>query len=310
MSKQNIVDELHRSARRNFPRRCTIIKGIYDLWQADLIDVQKYASFNKGYKYILVVIDTLSKYVWVKPLKSKEKVCVTFAMQHILAESTQTPKNLQTDLGKEFYNDSFKQLMKKYKINHYSTYSVKKAAIVERVIRTLKSRLFKLFSLCGRYEWLGKNLNSVVQCYNNTIHRITKFKPVDVNNRNQMLVRTNIIKSQKHNTLKRPKFRVGDHVRISKYKGDFYKGYTPNWSTEIFTITKINHTNPPTYHIEDRKNHSILGSFYEYELQRTMFPDLYLIEKVLKRKGNRLFVKWLGLSNEENSWVEKNALVM
>lgn len=125
-----------------------------------------------------------------------------------------------------------------------------------------------------------------------------------------MLVRTNIIKSQKHNTLKRPKFRVGDHVRISKYKGDFYKGYTPNWSTEIFTITKINHTTPPTYYIADRKNHSILGSFYEYELQRTKFPDLYLIEKVLKRKGNRLFVKWLGLSNEENSWVEKNALVM
>lgn len=309
MSKQNIVDELHRSARRNFPRRCTIIKGLDDLWQADLIDVQKYASFNKGYKYILVLIDALSKNVWVKPLKSKEKIGVTNAMQSILTESSRQPKNLQTDFGKEFYNESFKRLMKKYKINHYSTYSVKKASIVERVIRTLKCRLYKLFSLCGRYEWLGKNLNSVVQCYNNTVHRITKFRPIDVNSSNQMLVRNNIIKTQKLKAVYRYKFRLGDHVRISKYKGDFYKGYTPNWSTEIFIITKINHTSPPTYHIEDKQKQRILGSFYEFELQKTKHPYLYLIEKVLKRRGSKLFVKWLGLSNEENSWVEKSEVV-
>lgn len=309
MSKNVIVDEIHRAARKNFPRRCTIIKGIDDLWQADLIDFQKFAQFNKGYKYVLVVIDCLSKYVWFSPLKSKAKYNVSNAMEIILNNSLRSPRNLQTDLGKEFYNDVFKQLMKKFNINHYSTYSTKKASIVERVIRTLKGHLYKLFSLYGKYQWIEKNLDYVVQCYNNNIHRITKFKPIDVNTENQLLVMSNIIKTQRLKTKRKPKFRVGDNVRISKYKGDFYKGYTSNWSNEIFKITKLGHTNPPTYYLEDKHNQKILGSFYDHELQKTKYPDLYLIEKVLKRKGNKLFVKWLGLSDKENSWIEKNALL-
>lgn len=309
MSKRDVVNELHKAARRNFPRRCTIIKGLDDLWQADLIDFQKYSKCNKGYKYVLIVIDSLSKYVWVNPLKSKEKSCVANAMQEILANSLRNPKHLQTDLGKEFYNNTFEKLMKKYNINHYSTFSVKKASIVERVIRTLKSNLYKLFSINGKYEWLGQNLNSLVENYNNTIHRITKFKPSDVNKANQMIIKSNIIKSRRHLLDLKPKFQVGDYVRISKFKGDFYKGYTPNWSTEIFIIVKVNPTNPPTYQLEDKHKQKILGSFYEYEIQRTKFPDLYLIEKVIKRKGNKLFVKWLGLSDKNNSWVNKNSVV-
>lgn len=309
MSKQDIVNEIHKAARRNFYRRSTVIKEIDDLWQADLMDLQKYSKFNKGYKYILVVIDALSKYVWTIPLKLKAKNCVTIAMQNILSKSGRKPKNLQTDLGTEFYNDNFKQLVKKYKINHYSTYSIKKASIVERVIRTIKSRLYKLFSLHGQYQWFGINLDSVVQHYNNTIHRITKFKPRDVNKFNEVLVRSNIIRMQKQKLSPRFKFNVGDHVRISKYKGEFYKGYTPNWSTEIFRVVKVNQTNPETYQIEDKHKQIILGSFYGYELQKTKFPDIYLIEKVLKRKGNKLFVKWLGLNNEENSWIDKTELV-
>jgi hypothetical protein len=212
MSKKDIVEEIHRAVRRNFPRRYTIIKGIDDLWQADLMDFQKYSNLNKGYKYVLVVIDSLSKYVWVYALKSKAKSCVTDAMQNILINSLRKPKNLQTDFGKEFYNDSFKELMKKYDINHYSTFSVKKASIVERVIRTLKSQIYKLFSLCGQYQWYPKNLDYVVQCYNNTIHRITKFKPIDVNSENQSIIKCNIVKTQKMKRNQKPKLRAGDYV--------------------------------------------------------------------------------------------------
>lgn len=310
MSKKEIIDELHKSARRNFPRRCTVIKGIDDLWQADLIDLQKYSNFNKGHKYILVVIDTLSKYVWTSSLKSKEKNCVVNAMHQIFKDSSRKPKHLQTDLGKEFYNDIFGQLLKKYNVNHYSTYSVKKASIVERVIRTLKSHIFKLFSLYGCYQWVGKLLNTVIENYNSTIHRITKFKPKDVNKTNEKVVLCNIGKAYRNRKHLKPKFQVGDHVRISKFKGDFYKGYTPNWSTEIFTVVKVNDTNPPTYHLEDKHKQVILGTFYEYELQKTKYPDIYLIEKIIKRKGNKYFVKWLGLSNEENSWIDKNEIVL
>ena len=118
MSKQQIVNEIHRSARKNFPRRHVILKGIRDLWQADLIDLQGYVKYNKGYKYVLVVIDTFSKYAWAVPLKTKTKCEVKLAMEDIF-KNNGVPKNIQTDLGKEFYNNEFKHLMKTYNINHY-----------------------------------------------------------------------------------------------------------------------------------------------------------------------------------------------
>lgn len=307
MSKQQVVDEIHKGARKNFNRRCVILKGIDDLWQGDLIDMQKHAKDNKGFKYILVVIDAFSKYAWCVPVKSKTKLEITHAFESILKRG-RIPSNLQTDFGKEFYNDLFQLLMKTYKINHYSTYSTKKASIVERLIRTIKNKLYKYFSLVGKYTWIGVPLNNIVDLYNNTVHRTIKHKPKDVNVRNQAIVMQNIKCSTKP-IIKKVKYKIGDHVRISKYKGDFQKGYTPNWSTEIFKVIKVNNTIPVTYKIEDQRKQLILGSFYEQELQKTKFPDVYLVEKVLKKKGNKLFVKWLGLSSNENSWIDKKAIV-
>lgn len=100
--------------------------------------------------------------------------------------------------------------------------------------------------------------------------------------------------------------KAGDYVRISKYKGIFEKGYTPNWSTEIFKIIKAQNTCPVTYLLEDSRHNPILGAFYKEELQKTKHPEVYLVEKVLKRKGNKVFVKWLGLPNDENSWIDKS----
>lgn len=308
MSKDIIVEELHKPARRNFLRRATIIKGIDDLWQADLIDMKKYSTSNKGFKYILVVIDTLSKFAWTIPVKSKAKDDIVKAMHTILMISARSPSHLQTDLGKEFYNAPFQKLIKKYGIKHYSTFSTKKASIVERLIRTLKNKLFKYFSLKGKYEWLGNNLDLAVKSYNSSIHHTTKFKPVDVNESNEYIVKSNIYSSQLKKLTPKAKYRVGDQVRISKYKSDFYKGYTPNWSTEIFKIVKINRSNPITYHLKDKNNEHILGTFYEHELQKTKCPEVYLIEKVIKRKGNKLYIKWLGLNEKENSWINVNDL--
>lgn len=106
--------------------------------------------------------------------------------------------------------------------------------------------------------------------------------------------------------MKCKKFSVGDFVRVSKYKGCFDKGYYPNSSTEIFKITKIQGTNPTTYLIEDGRCRPILGAFYAQELQKTNHPDIYLVEKVLKREGKRVYVKWLGLPTSENSWIDKS----
>lgn len=310
MTKQQIVNEIHKAARRNFLRRSVILKGIHDLWQADLMDMQNLKKYNKGYNFILVVIDCFSKYAWAEPLKSKNKFEVTRAFEHILHNSRNKPVNLQTDKGTEFYNNTFQMLMKKHNINHYSSFSTKKASIVERLIRTLKNQLYKYFSLNGNYKWFGLPLEDILNKYNNTKHRTIQFKPIDVNKANESIIKKIIIKTNKHDSVQwKPKFKVGDCVRISKYKHHFEKGYTPNWSTELFIIKKINKTLPVTYHLEDQRKQNILGAFYEQELQRSNYPDVYLIEKVLKKKGNKLYVKWLGLNSAENSWIEKAAIM-
>lgn len=304
MSKEQLVNELHKPIRRNFKRRRVILKGINDLWQADLVEMIPYSTNNRGFKYLLTVIDTFSKFAWALPVKTKSASDVTAAMSKIL--SKQTPKNLQTDHGKEFYNVNFQKLMKKFSINHYSTYSTLKASIVERFNRTLKGWMWKEFSLNGSYKWID-NIEKLVNKYNNTIHRTIKMRPRDVNIHNEKEILETIYNNIK--IFPMPKYKIGENVRISKHKHIFEKMYTPNWTTEIFKIKKINNTNPITYILEDYQGKIILGSFYEYEIMKTRNPNIYLIEKILKKKGDRIFVKWLGFNNTHNQWIDKNKLV-
>lgn len=299
-SKEDVVNELYKPARKKFKRRRTIVKGFDDLWQIDLAEFQDYAQINNGYKYILVVIDCFSKFLWTKPLKSKCANDVTEAMKSIL-DGNRQPKNLQSDEGKEFFNSQFKALMQKYKINHYHTYSIIKAAIVERVIRTLKEKLHKLFNLNGSYKWITF-LDDVTKNYNNTVHKTIKRKPINVTKENEEDMLQTVFNHPK--IAAKRKFQVGDIVRLSKYKHLFEKGYTPKWTTELFKISKIKITNPTTYLLEDREGNPIKGCFYEEELQKTNHPDIYLVEKVLKRKGNKLYVKWLGFDKKHNSWIK------
>lgn len=305
MSKADVVNEIHKNARVNFSRRHVIMKDIDDLWQADLIDMQSISKENKKFRFILAVIDTFSKYAWAFPLKCKTKDVVSNTFKTLLNQG-RVPKNLQTDNGTEFYNNTFKALMKSYHINHYSTFSTKKASIVERFIRTLKSNLYKEFNLKGNYKWVDNTLDNVVYKYNHTHHRTIDEIPASVNSKNKKHILERYISLVKNENTK-SKFKVDDYVRISKYKGTFEKGYTPNWSTEIFKIKKIQNTTPVTYLIEDTiRGQPILGAFYAQELQKTKHSNVYLVEKVLRSKGNKVLVKWLGLPSSENSWIEKS----
>lgn len=299
MSKREVVEELHKPSRRNYPKRRVVIKGLDDLWQADLVEMLPYSNENKNYRYLLTVIDTFSKFAWTVPIKNKTAIEVTTAMENIF-NNGRSPKNLHTDDGKEFFNKSFQNLMQKYQINHYSTFTQLKASIVERFNRTLKNLMWKEFSTNGSYKWIDI-LPTLTETYNNSKHRTIKIKPSEVNAANEKHLLSTIYSYVKiHIT---PRFKVGDSVRISKYKHVFEKGYTPNWTTEIFKITKIQRTNPITYLLEDYQGNPIRGGFYELELQKTKFPDTYLIEKILLKKKNKMFVKWLGFSSDHNSWI-------
>lgn len=297
-----IAHEIHKPARRNYPRRRFDVRGLDETWQADLVEMLPYSRENKGNKYLLTVIDTLSKYAWAVPVKKKTGEDVSAAMKSILVKG-RVPKNLHTDRGKEFYNKNFQSLMDKYNINLYSTYSNLKASICERFNRTLKEAMWKNFSSQGSYKYLNI-LPKLLETYNNRKHRSIGMKPKDVTaaNQNQVLhyihANQKIIKNKK-------KFKIGDKVRISRAKQLFEKGYLPNWSTEIFTITQVKPTNPTTYLLKDYKDQPIAGCFYEQKLQKSNCPDIFLIEKIIKKQGNKVFVKWLGFDNTHNSWVDK-----
>ena len=300
--KQKLVNELHKPARVRYQRRKVVMKGIDDLWQIDLVEMQNFSKTNKGFRYLLTVIDTFSKYAWAVPVKAKTGKEVSDAFESILKASGRKPKNCQSDLGKEFYNKYFQSLMTKNKINHYSTYSTMKASICERFNRTLKTLMWKEFSLQGNHKWLHL-IQKLLNIYNNTKHRTIKIKPSEVNIKNEKQILKDIYTVKPKEILK-TKFKVDDFVRVSKQKSQFAKGYTQNWSNELFKIFKVQKTLPPTYLLRDADDQEISGSFYEEELQKTYVNNLYFVEKIVRKLGDKALVKWVGYNNNHNSWVK------
>ena len=301
-----LTAELHRGARRNFPRRRVKVLGLSDLWQADLVEMQPYSRINRGYRYMLTCIDVMSKFAWAIPVRSKTGKDVTKGFTQILKTGVVPPKHLQVDKGKEFYNKEFQSLMKEYDIKLYSTNSEKKASVIERWNRTIKGAMWKQFTRRGNYKWVD-TLKDLVDDYNDTVHSTIKMKPNQVTKEDE----TQLLEILNPNTINitKAKFKVGDQVRISTHKKIFDKGYLQNWTNEIFTVSKVRQTRPITYELTDASNEVVEGTFYKEELQKTRVPDLFLIEKVIRKKRDKdgkmkYYVKWKGYDSKFNSWTD------
>ena len=225
---------------------------------------------------------------------------IAIAFQKILDDSKRKPDKIWVYKGSRFYNNSFKKWIKENDIEMYSTNNEGKSVIAERFIRTLKNKIYKYMTSISKNVYIDK-LDDIVKKYNNTYHTSIKMKPVDVKDNTYIDIKKEV-------NDKNPKFKVGDHVRISKYKNIFAKGYMPNWSEEIFIIKKIKNTVPWTYVINDLNGEEIIGTFYENELQKTDQKE-FRIEKVLKKKGDKLYVKWKGYNNSFNSWIDKKDII-
>lgn len=300
MSKLQVVKELHRDARKNFLRRRFVMRGIGDTLQADLIELPT----DKGMKFCLTAIDIFSKMAYARPLKTKTGLEVTNAMKSVLIETNRPIKNLHVDMGKEFYNSHMTRLLEKNRVNRYSTFTTKKAAIVERFNRTLKKKIYIQFNMNGNYKWVDV-LPGLIYEYNTTKHRTIKMTPNEVNSDNEQEL-LNTVYGYKRIVGKNSSFKVGDRVRLSRYKHVFEKGYLPSWTTEIFTIDKVQKTDPFTYLLVDFKGDPIQGCVYAEEMQLTKQPNVYLVEKILRKKENKVYVKWLGFGKEHNSWIDEN----
>ena len=167
-----------------------------------------------------------------------------------------------------------------------------------KYLRKLKTKIYKYMTSVSQNVYIDKS-DDIVGEYNNTYH--IKMKPVDVED-------NTYINFNKEVNDKDPKFKAGNHVRISKYKNIFAKGYTPNWSEEVFVIKKVKNTVPWTYIINDLNGEEITGTFYERELQKTNQKE-FRIEKVIRKKGDKLHIKWKGYNNSFNSRIDKKDLV-
>ena len=178
----------------------------------------------------------------------------------------------------------------------YSIHNEERSVVAERFIKTLKTKIFKYMTSISKSVYIDK-LDDIVNEYNDTYHRTIKMKPVDIKDNAYI----DFIKEVND---KDSKLKVGDHVRSSKYKKIFAKEYTPNWSEEIFVIREVKNTVLWTYVVNDLNGEKIIGTFYEKELQKTN-QQTFRIEKVIKTKGNKLYVKWKGYDNSFNNWINK-----
>ena len=302
---------LHKPRRRHFPTLPVVVYGIDDQWIGDLAEIQPLAKYNKGNRYLLMVIDAFSKYAWVQPLKNKTGKTVTEAFSKILKLAKgRKPLRFQTDDGKEFYNRTFTALMKEKNIHHFSTKGDTKASIVERFIRTFKERMFRYFTVANTLSYLPV-LQSLVKGYNVSYHRSIGMAPQNVNVSNEEKVWHRLYGKRLRKPRKqRVEFKVNDRVRLNKKHRPFKKGYLPGWTEEVFVVREVRSGPVHTFKIEELDGTPIEGTFYKQDLQRVTVSDddLFRIEKILKRKGNKVLVQWKGYGEKHNSWIDKSAL--
>ena len=297
--QEKLADELHKPIRRNFPKRRVIVRNVDDTWCSDLVDMQKLSKWNKGYKYLLMVLDLFSKYGWIVPLKTKTGLEVSKAFESIFKKGK--PKKLWVDKGKEYYNKNMLDLLAKNNIEIYSTENEEKSSVCERWNRTIKEKMYKRFTMQNNTVYI-EILPKILSSYNNSKNRSIGMTPNQARKpQNYGKVYFNLYgdltESQK------PTFKIGDTVRISKYKRKtFDKGYTPNWTEEVFVISEIQPTDPITYKIKDLNGEEIRGTFYREELQKRD-QTIYRIEKVIRKTKDKALVKWKGYPAEFNSWI-------
>jgi len=257
-----------KPARKNYPRRRYLVQGYGELWNIDLLDMQKLSRWNLGQKYILCVVEGLSKKAYARGVKNKKATTVTEAFKDIVSEAGYAPKLIHADRGNE-WGGSFRKYLDTLGSKLYHSFTDKGAILAERMNRIIRSRLSALMFHNKNKVWT-KHLQSIIASYNNTPSSRYKLAPNDVNAGNQDLVWKRLYKDyvREKKNQKPPKFQVGDTVKISKERVLFEKGTDRSFSLENFKITKIENTVPWTYRLADLNNESLAGGFLTEQLQK------------------------------------------
>ena len=264
--RQNQTSSVHKPVRHNFPRRSVLAYYPYELIMSDLIDfnLPGMPGANKNFRYIMVFVCVFSKMAWAEPLKRKDGLSSVTAIENVLNRMKDIPANIITDRGLEYYDRRVQELFRRNGIRHYSLRSKHKACVAERFIRTLKGRIYKYFWKHKTKNWVDI-LPSIIENYNHTPHRSIKMAPINVTDDNRKEVFERLYPNK--NLKSAPRLKIGDQVRILRPKTIFDKGYTRNWSLEIYKIVSAkSRNNVDFYEIEDQNGVKLSGARYYWEL--------------------------------------------
>jgi hypothetical protein len=329
--KRNEVEEylagqrtytLHRQARRRYTHLPTLAPGLHTEWQADLSIFDRLSAHNRGFKYLLVCIDTLSRQLFVEPVKSKRSEDMISAFENVFTRSKYVPWKLLTDQGLEFTAKKVQEYFKGKDMEHFSMLTSPRfhAGMAERANRTIKERLYRYFTERRTQRWIDV-IQDIARAINHSQNSsIGGMRPVDVTFENAERVRQQVEESARAKRPRRPaKFHVGDHVRIEKHKHVFQKGYTGRFTDEIFTVAEV-HTerSPVVYRIQDEDGELIKGWFYTSDLCRVHKSaeehsrQLHDIDRIIRKQrrdgADYVYVKWKGFGPRYNSWIPASSV--
>jgi hypothetical protein len=308
---------LLRPRRIHFKRSKTIAAGFMTDIQVDLADLQSLARHNKGNRYILVAIDVLSKRIFIVPLRSKKANDMVEAFDTIIKQMPMKPHRIFSDKGTEFKNHLLKEYFDREEVEKYEANSSSvKASLAERAIRNLKQRLYRYFAQKRTMTWLDV-IQKIADGINKSPSRVHGMRPIDVNFSNAQQVWKHIFGDELSTKLKitKAKLKEGEFVRMSRNKGQFEKGYLPNYGDEILEIDVVkDQSRPIRYKVRDEKGEKFKGSFYGEELARVRKDAAteYRIEKVYRKRkrddGTKdVLVKFIGYPEKE--WIHETQLV-
>ena len=324
------VYTLHKNVKYKKRKETSLSKVIapYRGYQADvdLADMTYYSKINSGFKYFLVCIDVFTRFVFTVALKTKSGDEIVKAFESIF-DSGYVMEICRSDGGSEFTNWKFKSLLERNNATQVIARNAAKASLAERVIQTIKSKLFRYMEYKNTHKWVTI-LPKITLSYNKSHHRVIGMAPINITKEMEGLIwkrvylprlkQTKPLKARKK--LKKPtktfNLKIGDNVRISFTREPFKRFYDENWSREVYTIhSREFKRGVSEYKLKDFNGDDVSGVFYENELQKIIENGdrEYVVEKIIKTKGKAKnkhhFVKWLGWPKKFNSWIPATDMV-
>lgn len=274
---------------------------------------------NGGVKYLLTIIDIFTKKAFCYATKKNDCNTALACLKDLFSKLDQLPQHIACDRGSEFKCKKMLDFMKEHQVNLYTTQTERKAAIVERFQLSLQQLLYKLMAEHNTYEWT-KYLDTALDIYHARHHRSLGMSPNEAElpgkegDKNRQMIRKRYYqkyrKADQHMAKKKPKFKVGDTVRIAVARSKFQRGYYENFTEEYFTVAKVRTEHPnPRYQLKDLTGEEVNDLFFENELVKFTPPadHRFKIEKVLETKGKgrneQSLIRWYGWPSKFDSWI-------